>query len=298
MTKLGITTEGGTGGLPEDFGRKKRDVFAAIIDKVRQRSQSWTSRFLSQAGKQVLLKTILSSMPTYSMSNLKLPVSLCKQLTSILTRFWWDAKPNDRRMAWVSWDKMTRPKNAGGLGFRDFEAFNDALLAKLGWRIIQAPESLFARVFLSKYCQNTTFLEAKASSNSSHGWKGILAGREVLKLGDGEWEMELTSLGGPVALNGRTDDSDGTSSAIHLLKVSDLKLPHSNEWNWNMIRTVLPQYEEHIRLLPTSSQRRGDKIVWLPVKSGQYSTRSGYGLSTVRECKRRKTLTGRRTSGK
>ncbi|WZZ75949.1 hypothetical protein YC2023_087319 [Brassica napus] len=78
---LAIETEGGLGkylGLPENFGRKKRDIFALILDKIRQKAHSWTSRLLSGAGKQILLKAVLSAMPCYTMSCFKLPLSLCK----------------------------------------------------------------------------------------------------------------------------------------------------------------------------------------------------------------------------
>lgn len=52
--QLRILNEGGIGkylGLPEHFGRKKRDIFAALVDRIRQRSHSWTSRFLSGLGR-------------------------------------------------------------------------------------------------------------------------------------------------------------------------------------------------------------------------------------------------------
>jgi len=127
---LRIDNEGGIGkylGLPEHFGRRKRDIFSSIVDRIRQRSHSWSIRFLSSAGKQILLKAVLSSMPSYAMMCFKLPASLCKQIQSVLTRFWWDSKPDKRKMAWVSWDKLTLPINEGGLGFREIEEFNDAL---------------------------------------------------------------------------------------------------------------------------------------------------------------------------
>lgn len=30
-------------GLPEHFGRRKRNIFAALVDRLRQRAHSWTS---------------------------------------------------------------------------------------------------------------------------------------------------------------------------------------------------------------------------------------------------------------
>ena len=57
---LFIEAEGGMGkylGLPELFGRRKRDIFASIVDRIRQKTFSWTSRFLSGARKQVLFKS-------------------------------------------------------------------------------------------------------------------------------------------------------------------------------------------------------------------------------------------------
>lgn len=102
---LGIQAEGGIGkylGLPELFGRKKRDIFASILDRIRQKINSWTTRFLSGAGKQVLLKSVLAAMPSYAMSCFKLPTSLWKQIQSLLTRFWWDANPEKRKMCWVA----------------------------------------------------------------------------------------------------------------------------------------------------------------------------------------------------
>lgn len=117
--KLNILKEGGQGkylGLLELFGRKKKDMFSMIVDRIKQRALSWSSRFLSSAGKLILLKSVLAAMPTYTMTCFKLPASLCKRIQSALTRFWWDSNSEKKKMCWISWKKMTRSFREGGGG--------------------------------------------------------------------------------------------------------------------------------------------------------------------------------------
>lgn len=98
---LGIEKEGGVGkylGLPELFGRRKKDLFSSIVDRIKQKAVSWSTRRLSAAGKLTMLKSVLSAIPTYSMSCFQLPVGLCNQIQSVLIRFWWDDDPEKRKM--------------------------------------------------------------------------------------------------------------------------------------------------------------------------------------------------------
>lgn len=68
---LEITMEGGAGkylGLPEHFGRKKKDLFTGIVDRIRQKAIGWSSKLISTAGKFVMLKSVLSAMLSHTMS--------------------------------------------------------------------------------------------------------------------------------------------------------------------------------------------------------------------------------------
>ena len=152
-----------------------------MVDRIRHRAASWTTRFLSKAGKLTMLKSVLTTMPNHTMPCFLLPVSLCKRIQSTLTRFWWDGPDGKRKMCWVAWDTLTRPKAKGGLGLRDIQLFNQALLAKVAWRILTVPNCLLSRILLGKYCHNKSFLEVSVPSVCSHGWRSILHGLELLK---------------------------------------------------------------------------------------------------------------------
>jgi len=95
-----------------------------------EETQGWKGKSLSRAGKEVLLKAVVQSIPTYAMQCFELPKSLCNELESLCCNFWWGQKDDEGKLAWIKWDKMCWPKRCGGVGFRKFHNFNMALLAK------------------------------------------------------------------------------------------------------------------------------------------------------------------------
>ena len=147
----------------------KRDLFSSIVNRIKQKAISWSSRQLSPAGKLTMLKSVLTATPTFAMSCFLLPVGLCNQIQSALIRFWWDPSETKKGICWVSWDKLTESKHGGGLGIKDIQQFNKALLGKLAWRILTNPNCLLARTLLGKYCHASAFLKVSCSSSPFHG---------------------------------------------------------------------------------------------------------------------------------
>jgi hypothetical protein len=57
-------------------------------DRVRNRINDWKTKFLSQIRKKILLKAIVQAFPTYSMSMFLFPNTLCKEINSLMQKFW------------------------------------------------------------------------------------------------------------------------------------------------------------------------------------------------------------------
>ena len=138
---------------------------------------------LSKGGKEILLKLVLQAIPTYSMGIFLLPKAILRRLNQLLQSFWWGQKENRSKIHWISWKDMGKQKSKGGLGFRDFEQFNLALLAKQGWRLLQAQTSLAAQVLKAKYYSTSSFLSVRKRASDSYVWKSLLAARHVLEEG-------------------------------------------------------------------------------------------------------------------
>ena len=281
--ELDIQKEGGVGkylGLPEHFGRKKKDLFTSIVDRIRQKAVGWSTRCLSTAGKLILLKTVLSAMPTNSMSCFKLPTSLCKRIQSALTRFWWDSDPDQRKMSWISWTTMTRAKQDGGLGFRDIQCVNDALLGKLSWRLINNLDELLARILRGKYCKYSPILEVQAASNCSNSWRSILIGRDLVKehlgwaIGNGE-SVKISSDAWLSTSHGAQPIGPATEQTRNAL-VKELFQENTCRWSTDKITHLFPELAPQILSIKTSSKGEPDNQIWLKHESGVYSTKTGY----------------------
>ena len=101
----------------------------------------------------------------------------------MISRFWWGSLQNENKIHWVRWDKMSMAKNEGGMGFRNIRCFNLALLAKQGWRILQNPSSLCARVLKAKYFPRYDFLDSGVGYRPSFFWRSVQEAKLIIAKG-------------------------------------------------------------------------------------------------------------------
>ena len=126
------------------------------------------------------------------MSCFKIPDSLCDELTSIVRNFDWGTKGKERKMAWISWEKLCIPKSPGGLGFKLLKEFILALLAQQWWKLQLEPNSLAYRVLNAKYFLKCDFMDASLGRRS-YLWRSIMSTQYVVKrsyLDGEEWSKD------------------------------------------------------------------------------------------------------------
>lgn len=149
-----------------------------------EENQLWGGRSLSKAGNEVMIKSVLETIPTYFMSLFLLPSSLGDEIQSLINGFWWGGGgAPGKEIRWLSWDKLCIDKEHGGMRYHNLYVFNMALLGKQGWRLMHNLNSLVARLYKAKYFPHCDFMHASKGSNSSYVWRSIHEARLVLMEG-------------------------------------------------------------------------------------------------------------------
>lgn len=289
--KLGIENEGEEAkylGLPECLSGSKIKLFSYLKEKLGKRISGWHAKTLSQGGKEVLIKAIASGLPVSAMSVYKLPKTILESLSSALAEFLWSKVEHKRKIHWISWEKMCLPKELGGMGFKDMESFNQALLAKQAWRLIHMEDCLMSRVLKGKYFENSMPLDAQLGRRPSYAWRSILEGRELLKQG-----LKI-SVGNGSSLFVWSDpwleDEDGICRPPLRrqrffnanLKVSEVIDHHRRRWCRTCLQELFVPGDIRILIRNQPAIFEKDTWIWRHSRDGIYSVKTGYEIALSR----------------
>ncbi|CAM8960014.1 unnamed protein product [Rhodiola kirilowii] len=143
--------------------------------------QGWKEKTLSIADKEVLIKAVVQAMPTYAMSCFKILDTLTKRIVSMIANYWWSNNREGRGIHWCKYGKLCKDKMEGGVGFEELSIFNDALLAKQIWRLIEKPESLMSRLLKGKYYKEASPTSCQLGNRPSAVWRSIWAAGQKIK---------------------------------------------------------------------------------------------------------------------
>eukprot|EP00253_Pinus_taeda_P027166 PITA_27166 len=156
-----------------------------LATKLEKRLSGWSFRYLSRAGRLVLIKSVLEATPVFWMALAWIPRNILGRLQQICNRYLWNGSQDKRLFAWIGWKKISLPKKWGGWGLKELPEFAKALAAKMGWTLL-TKQNLWTQVVYHKYIWPLSILEwARLPSWSSAGvssvWKALLLSLPLIR---------------------------------------------------------------------------------------------------------------------
>nr|GEU38335.1 RNA-directed DNA polymerase, eukaryota [Tanacetum cinerariifolium] len=100
------------------------------------------------------------------LSKWKVKTLSIREMEAIRCNFFNGVDPAERKITWVSWDKVLASKKNGGLGVSSFHALNRALLLKWVWRFLSQDGSLWFPRLFSLETDKESIVASKLGSSS------------------------------------------------------------------------------------------------------------------------------------
>jgi hypothetical protein len=97
-------------GLPVGANPRVYTTWNPVISVIKRRLGAWGNKYVSLGGRIVLINSVLNSIPIFFLSYLKMPMKVWKEIVRIERNFLWGGLSARRRISWVKWVDVCRPK--------------------------------------------------------------------------------------------------------------------------------------------------------------------------------------------
>ncbi|MQL75932.1 hypothetical protein Taro_008304 [Colocasia esculenta] len=252
-------------GVPLHSGKVLTSDYKMLIDRINSTLSGWKAKLISQAGRIILINSVLASLPIYLAVASYLPKGIINYVEKCSAAFFWNGNDGSRRRHWVAWNKMQCPKVEGGLGIRNINHVQTSLAVKQISTILHGT-SLWASYARKRFAgfspllipgiSNHLMLHAIVLVKANSRWIPG-KGDKVDFIHDywyGDQSIAETVLGPPPA-------------GITLQAV--VKDPY------HPARSLVPPQV----FLDLSLTQDEDKCIWKPSSSGEFTTKSTYDLT-------------------
>lgn len=269
--------------------RINKETFGDVVEKVSSKLAGWKRRFLSLAGRITLTKSVLASIPVHTMSTIALPVATLDQLDKIARSFIWGSNEGSRKQHLLSWEKICRPKCEGGLGIRLAKEMNIALLAKLGWRLLNTQDGLWVKILRKKFhvgeIDDPLWLQTRGTWSPT--WRSVMMGLCEVVIPGMAW---VTGDGGRIRLWRDRWLLKEPLSELSTVEVPEERLEERVHDLWQTgtcwIQEIIEPYMSEMNRLRLASvvldevTGARDRMSWGESKDGLFTVKSAYTFLT------------------
>ena len=106
-------------GMPLGASHKSPTVWNPILEKFEHKLANWKKMYLSKGGRLTLLKSTLSSLPTYYLSLFTIPTHVANKIERVQRDFLW----GDSKTHLVGWDRVCALLKNGGVRNKEINYF-------------------------------------------------------------------------------------------------------------------------------------------------------------------------------
>ncbi|XP_074303025.1 uncharacterized protein LOC141637446 [Silene latifolia] len=165
-------------GVLIQVGRLTKKECNVLTEKMVIRIRSLGAKKLSYAGRLTLINSVLNTLNNYWASMFIIPKSVIKRIERSCRNFLWDGSSEYHRVPLVAWEKVTLPKDEGGLGIKKADIWNVAAVAKLVNWIYSKSDRLWIRWINQIYIKNLDGLDYNPPTDATWSWKCICKVKE------------------------------------------------------------------------------------------------------------------------
>eukprot|EP00253_Pinus_taeda_P033272 PITA_33272 len=249
-------------GVPLTNKLLHKDIWEPVLNKLKDKISRWTNRALNLAGRLILTKAILQTIPIYMQSAILAPTGVNVQIRNIQRDFLWGKGEEKKKWALVAWERVCKPKSHGGLGLHDLEILNRVLGAKVWCRWLKEIQSPWAKLWKKKYAMN---------------WQDTNLIRMTRQEGNLSSE-DLASIQTDTINKGLRRVSDFWDQSRNNGKWGIWKLPVYNEMSMlNTQATTLKGLLEKRKILISTSD---DQLRWGKNKAGLFTLKEAKRIAT------------------
>lgn len=168
-------------GIPLAASKLKVLHFSAFQERISDYIRGWDRAPLSHAGRIELIRSVIQGVQCFWLGIFPLPSSVRNIIVSLCRNFLWGSSS-----APIAWKQICLPKMEGGLGLRDLDAWNSALLSRILWNIQAKKDSLWIRWVNETYLGNASIWDWSTHSRDSCLFKQLEAIRDKILLASGD----------------------------------------------------------------------------------------------------------------
>ncbi|KAJ4773869.1 RNA-directed DNA polymerase (reverse transcriptase)-related family protein [Rhynchospora pubera] len=260
-----------------------RRMSLLLLERLKAKLTGWRSDMLSHAGRLVLVKAVLLSIPVFFMSVEIIPKGIIKQMESLIAKFFWRKTDQSRYLSLVSWARICQATDNGGLGVRQLQPFGDALFLKLVWEMMSGSNKVWVHICAGKYYHNLGFWRASNVIGTSPTWRHTVRMRDFFKE-NVKWQLaggdKVQALSQPWYPNWQVCVQ--ATWRERKITVADLFDFATNDWKREQMVALLGeegtnQVTSSVKK-PVQIQGMEDMLIWAHTRSGRYTVKDGYNV--------------------